>query len=60
MARRNLSVRVTGEQRERIDPHQIAQILLDLIAMEAEDIDPDPAQRPDHVARHDDAKGQHP
>jgi hypothetical protein len=59
MARRNLSVHVTGEQRKRIDPHQIAQILLDLIAMEADDTDPDAAKRPDHVVRHDNAKGKH-
>lgn len=30
MARRARKVRVTGQQREHIDPHQIAQILLDL------------------------------
>jgi hypothetical protein len=58
MARRNLSVRVTGEQRDQIDPDQIAQILLDLIAMEADDSDP--AQRPNHVAQQHDAKGKHP
>ena len=35
MARRDLTVRVTGQQRDQIDPHQIAQILLDLAAAKA-------------------------
>lgn len=31
MPRKQLRDRVTGDQREDIDPHQIAQILLDLM-----------------------------
>ncbi|MQM25651.1 hypothetical protein [Glycomyces albidus] len=31
MPRKQLRVRVAGDQREEIDPHQIAQILLDLM-----------------------------
>ncbi|WP_335992271.1 hypothetical protein [Glycomyces sp. MUSA5-2] len=31
MPRKQYRVRITGDQREQIDPHQIAQILLDLM-----------------------------
>ncbi|THV27705.1 hypothetical protein [Glycomyces paridis] len=53
MARRNLSIRVTGRQRDQIDPHQIAQILLDLAAATADGDSHDAAALPkpkhDHV-----------
>lgn len=50
MARRDLSIRVTGQQRDQIDPHQIAQILLDLAAAMADEASTDPASasRNDH------------
>lgn len=35
MPRKQYRVRVTGDQREHIDPHQIAQILLDLVTEES-------------------------
>lgn len=36
MPRKQFHVQVTGDQREDIDPDQIAQILLDLILMESD------------------------
>jgi hypothetical protein len=36
MPRNQYQVRVTGDQREKIDPHQIAQILIDLILQESD------------------------
>lgn len=47
MARRNLSIRVTGRQRDQIDPHQIAQILLDLAAATADGDSNDAAALPE-------------
>ena len=35
MPRKQYRVRVTGDQREDIDPHQIAQILLDLMLQQS-------------------------
>lgn len=35
MPRKQYRVQVSGDQREHIDPHQIAQILLDLILQES-------------------------
>lgn len=35
MPRKQYRVRVTGDQRKDIDPHQIANILLDLMELEA-------------------------
>jgi hypothetical protein len=36
MPRKQYRVRVTGDQREHIDPDQIAQILIDLILQESD------------------------
>ncbi len=54
MPRKQLQVRVTGDQREDIDPHQIAQILLDLMGpaqVEALAADAERSDRPGRDSR---------
>ncbi|THV22081.1 hypothetical protein [Glycomyces paridis] len=49
MPRKQYRVRITGDQREHIDPHQIAQILLDLLGPAQVEALAAQAERPDRT-----------